>query len=172
MKKADDHGFLVYIKLQQNSLTKNWTKTLLHIFIFNLWFFWKNYHLHKNLKVSHFFRFEVRFLFDLGTHSNVYLHTVVLYVIHTMYVVAYFSFSKNQPFFDLWNSYILLIYIIIACDLYYHFYFMLFYFEFSHDYLAIYDGASKAFPMLGKKYCGTSAPPNLHSSGTVYILGH
>ena len=112
MKKADDHGFLVYIKLQQNSLTKNWTKTLLHIFIFNLWFFWKNYHLHKNLKVSHFFRFEVRFLFDLGTHSNVYLHTVVLYVIHTMYVVAYFSFSKNQPFFDLWNSYILLIYIL------------------------------------------------------------
>ena len=41
---------------------------------------------------------------------------------------------------------------------------------FSHDYVAIYDGASKAFPMLGKKYCGTSAPPNLHSSGNQLLI--
>ena len=93
------------------------------------------------------------------------LSTYCCIVCNTYYVCSslLFVLKKSTLFWSLKLLHLTDIYIII---------FILFYFEFSHDYLAIYDGASKAFPMLGKKYCGTSAPPNLHSSGTVYILGH
>merc|ERR1719228_993124 len=39
-----------------------------------------------------------------------------------------------------------------------------------HDFLAVYDGASKAFPMMGKKYCGSSLPTNLHSKGNRLLI--
>ncbi|KAK2105295.1 hypothetical protein P7K49_014809, partial [Saguinus oedipus] len=39
----------------------------------------------------------------------------------------------------------------------------------SHDYLAIYDGASTSDPLLGK-FCGSKSPANVKSSNNRVLL--
>ena len=80
-----------------------------------------------------------------------------------IYLVLIFDLQNNGVFYCLLNTFQNKGFFFQKSKVFFHF-------DFSHDYVAIYDGASKAFPMLGKKYCGTSAPPNLHSSGNQLLI--